>query len=307
MEAVFSCENLVKRYREKELFGGLSLTLEKGKIYGLVGEAGAGKSTLLRLMTGLSFADGGEMELLGERRPRGWRRARQRMGALVGEGIFVPALTGRKNLEMACKAKGRRRQREDCAALLEAVGLAQKADLPVRVYTGEEKGLLGIAMALAGKPELAVLDEPFLTLEAEQLPKIKELLRARCREEGVTFLVAVPALPVLEGLADRCLFLHRGKLLEELDWKDVDRRCDGYLCLEVETAAEKAAEILVAAYPQITVETEGEELRLRGYHGNPQRFQGLLAKQSIAVKRMEPVGLTLENYLGHLAERQGER
>ena len=67
METVFSCSNLMKRYRGEVFFEGLSLTLEKGKIYGLAGEAGAGKSTLLRLMTGLSLPDGGEMELLGKR------------------------------------------------------------------------------------------------------------------------------------------------------------------------------------------------------------------------------------------------
>lgn len=305
METVFSCSNLMKRYRGEVFFEGLSLTLEKGKIYGLVGEAGAGKSTLLRLMTGLSLPDGGEMELLGKRRPHGWRRARQRMGALVNEGIFVPALTGRKNLEMACRAKGQRGQGKECAALLEAVGLEKKADVPVRVYTGEERSLLAIAMALVGKPELVVLDEPFMDLEAEQVPKIKELLRARCQGEGTTFLVAVPALPALDGLADRCIFLHRGKPLEELEWRELKRRCDGYLCLEVETAAEKAMEVLMDAYPQITAEREEETLRLRGYHGNPQRLQGLLAKQSITVKRIETVGLTLENYLGHLVEKEG--
>lgn len=305
MDVVFSCTNLKKSYRGVPLFEDLSLTLERGQIYGLAGERGAGKTTLLRLIMGLSLSNGGQMSLLGKTTPTGWRRARSHMGALVEEGIFVQNLSGRKNLIMSCKARGIKNHAKVCAAMLESVGLTHKADTPVRVYTGEEKSLLAIAAALVGSPEFVVLDDPFIGLEAQRSRPVKELLRTLCEEQGTTFLITTRILPALEGLAHRCIFLHQGALLEEISWWDLESRCRGYLCLETEAEGEKAASLIQATYPETQIERTGEELHLRDYHGNPERLQGLLAKQSINVTRLEPVGLTLEHYLSHLIQEKG--
>lgn len=197
--------------RRVEALRGITLSVERGEIFGFLGPNGAGKTTTIKILMGLIFASGGKAELLGA--PAGDRAVKARVGYLPENPYFYDYLSVRELLDMVGRLHGldrsTRRRRGD--ALVERVGLSDAADRPLRSFS---KGMLqraGLAQALMGEPELVVLDEPMSGLDPVGRKEVRDLV-VELRERGTTVFFCTHILADASALCDRVGILVRGKL-----------------------------------------------------------------------------------------------
>jgi ABC-2 type transport system ATP-binding protein len=211
---------LTKRYGDLAAVDRLDLTVETGVLYGFLGPNGAGKTTTIRMILGLIHPTEGEVRVLGE--PLATTGAApgalRRVGAIIEEPSAWPYLSGRTNLEYMARAgrpRGdvdeRLRRVED---VLKVVGLDQAAGKKVKAYSQGMRQRLGIAMALLGRPQLLVLDEPTNGLDPQGMREIRHLLR-RLADEGATVFVSSHLLSEVEAMCDRVGVLAGGRLVAE--------------------------------------------------------------------------------------------
>ena len=222
MEYVLTAENLTKGYKGFRALDALSLHVPKGSIYGLVGKNGAGKTTLIRILCGLQEPTGGGYSLEGvDNLDPAITQARRRMGAVVEAPAVYQELTGEENLRIQYKVLGRR-DFDTIPGLLELVGLERTGKKKVKNFSLGMRQRLGIAVALAGEPELLVLDEPVNGLDPQGIIEMRRLLLRLNREKGVTILLSSHILDELAKLATHYGFIDRGRLVEEVAAADID-------------------------------------------------------------------------------------
>lgn len=191
---------------------GLSIRIQAGEIFGLVGLNGAGKSTTNKILLGFVHPTTGEARLLGL--PPTDPRARARLGYLPEVLVLEETLTGREIVEFAARlsgvpAEGRTARIDEVIAL---VGMAHAARKLVRDYSKGMRQRIGIAQALVHRPALIILDEPFGGLDPKGRQMLKDIVR-QVRDEGTAVLMSTHQLLEAEDLCDRVGVIHRGKLL----------------------------------------------------------------------------------------------
>ena len=238
MGEILSVQGLTKRYGTKSVLDGLSITLEQGRVYGLIGPEGAGKTTLLRLLAGLCFPTSGSLSIFGSRTEAQLRRARKRVGFLIETPVAVEYFSLRQNLELQAPLAGRR-DREGMKALRRTLGLTERevGHRRFRDCAVWERQRYGLAAALLGDPELLVLDEPMSGLDPEGIRVFRELLGQWNRDRGVTMLIAASDPAELLGLATDYLFMEAGRLLLRLTAVELEQK--------LATAPEELEEMLL--------------------------------------------------------------
>ncbi|MCX7946256.1 MAG: ATP-binding cassette domain-containing protein [Hydrogenophilus sp.] len=204
---------VVKRYGAFPVLAGLDLTVRAGELVALLGPNGAGKTTAIRVLLGLSAYQQGEVFLLGHSIPADALRARQRVGVVPQFDNLDPDFTVRENLLTYARyyavPPATARQRAD--ELLTAVGLSAKADTPIAELSGGMKRRLTLARALIADPKLLILDEPTTGLDPHARHLIWERLLA-LKKRGIAILLTTHYLDEAERLADRIVFLDRGRI-----------------------------------------------------------------------------------------------
>jgi ABC-2 type transport system ATP-binding protein len=212
-DIALSTRGLTKRFGSRVALAGLDLSVPAGVVYGFLGPNGAGKTTTMRILTGLIHADAGSVSLLGEPFVRGHRRLLFDVGALIESPAFYPYLSGRQNLR-ALAATGAPTPSTRIDALLDLVGLADRANDKVSRYSMGMKQRLGIAGALLGDPRLLLLDEPANGLDPAGIVAMRDLLRALA-STGKTVFVSSHLLSEVQQLADVVGIINRGRLVRE--------------------------------------------------------------------------------------------
>ena len=237
---------LTKRYGHIAAVDSLDLQVGEGTLYGFLGPNGAGKTTLIRMALGLVFPTGGEVRLLGEPmfasgRP-GTGGVLRRVGALVEEPAFWKFLSGRTNLEYMARAAGPPSDREArldrVDEVLALVGLTEAAGKKVKAYSQGMRQRLGIAVALLGRPDLLVLDEPTNGLDPQGMREVRTLLR-RLADEGTTVFVSSHLLWEVEAMCDQVGVLARGRLVAEGPPSEL-RTAGDHVRIEVDDAVRAA-------------------------------------------------------------------
>ncbi len=202
-------EGLTKAYGRLEVLRGLELAVAPGGAYALVGLNGAGKTTSIECALGLQRADSGHVSVLGAP-PSRIHESHGRVGAAFDAPCLHPHLTVRGAIEHVRLLCGRRsRPAEEVEELL---GIARWRRVAVRKLSLGNRRRLAIAIALVGRPELVVLDEPFSGLDAGGVDDVLALVDRMRRDEGVAFLLASHQLPYLERVATHVGILHAGRI-----------------------------------------------------------------------------------------------
>ena len=211
-QVVFQTEHLTKMYRRRVVVDHLSLMIERGDIFGFLGQNGAGKSTTIRMALGLVRPTSGHVRVLGYDMSRQPLRALKRIGAIIDTPAFYENFSGRQNLRMfAAMSGGAERQRIE--TVLDLVNLRERAHDPVRIYSHGMRQRLGIAQALLPNPELIILDEPTDGLDPQGLFEIRNLIRRLRDELGLTVILSSHLLHEVEQICNRVAIIDGGRLL----------------------------------------------------------------------------------------------
>lgn len=210
-----------RRFGETAALDGVTLTVRRGEILGIIGRSGAGKSTLIRCLNGLERPDSGTIEIEG-REITGLGEAdlqplRRRIGMIFQHFNLLSAKTVEENVALPLKIEGwpKAKRLARAAELLELVGLSGKAKAYPSELSGGQKQRVGIARALAAKPALLLSDEATSALDPETTRSILTLLKDINRKLGLTILLITHEMEVVRGIADRVTVLDAGRVVEE--------------------------------------------------------------------------------------------
>jgi D-methionine transport system ATP-binding protein len=219
-QPVVRLDGVSKRFGAVTALDDVSFEVKAGEILGIIGRSGAGKSTLIRCLNGLEKPDTGRVEILGrDIVPLGERdlqQLRQRIGMIFQHFNLLSAKTVARNVALPLKIADVRPAERTArvAALLDLVGLSDKAAAYPAVLSGGQKQRVGIARALAAQPALLLSDEATSALDPETTRSILALLRDINRRLGLTIVLITHEMSVIRDVADRVIVLDRGRIVE---------------------------------------------------------------------------------------------
>ncbi|UED83076.1 methionine ABC transporter ATP-binding protein [Streptomyces profundus] len=214
------------RGREVTALDGVSLRVEPGQMYGVIGRSGAGKSTLIRCVnllerpdSGTVTVDGADLTALagrGHRAGKPLRQARTGIGMIFQHFNLLSSRTVRGNVELPLEILGltRRERARKALDLLDLVGLADHARAYPAQLSGGQKQRVGIARALAGDPKVLLSDEATSALDPETTRSVLQLLRDLNRQLGLTVLLITHEMDVVKAVCDAAALMEQGRIVE---------------------------------------------------------------------------------------------
>ena len=300
-ETVLETRGLTKTYRGKAAVEDLSLRVERGQICGLVGRNGAGKTTLIRMLTGQTLPDRGEIFLFGQ--GGNLCGARRRMGAIVETPAFFPYLSAEENLEYYRLQRGiPDRNRVD--EVLQLVGLEDAGRLRFKHFSLGMKQRLGLGLALMGRPELLLLDEPVNGLDPLGIVQFREILLKLNQERQVTMLISSHILSELAAMATHYAFVEQGELKESLSAEALAEKCRSSLDLQVGDAARAAALLEQRLGLEDYEVLPGGVLRLYSHLDKGDQAVKILVEGGVPVSGVTPHSADLESYFVSLVGKE---
>jgi Cu-processing system ATP-binding protein len=217
-------EEVTKRYRDLCALDGVSLSVEEGETFGLLGTNGAGKTTLFRLLAGHDRPDEGSIRVAGLS-PDAGARLRRRVGYLPEHAGFQPSLTGREVLDFHARMRGLPGEDRShrVRRVLATVGLAEAADRRVGDYSNGMNRRLGLATVLLRRPDVLLLDEPTAGLDPRGVSEFHAIVEGIQSGTDVTVALSTHDLDEVERLCDRAAILEAGELralggVDDLRW-----------------------------------------------------------------------------------------
>lgn len=292
---ILETQDLTKVYKNTVALDGINLQIEKGKIYGFIGQNGAGKTTFLRLVTGLAFPTGGSLSLWGKSGAVELQEQRKRIGCMIEMPALFPNLTAYQNMEVQRIQRGIP-DKTIIEKTLQLAGLKGTGKKSVRNFSLGMRQRLGIAMALLNTPEFLILDEPINGLDPAGIVEIRELLKTLNKEYGMTILISSHILEELYQTASEFILIHNGKMIEKISDRELNERCKRHIVIQT-TDAQKALLVLEEKLhtDHLQLMPDGV-IRLYDYPEESEKVAEVLADAHILVTGLSVAGDTLENY-----------
>jgi ABC-2 type transport system ATP-binding protein len=299
-KVILQTEALTKRYGRRTVVDSLSLTVQRGDIFGFLGQNGAGKSTLIRMALGLVRPTRGRIRLFGHDMPKHSLKVLCRVGAIVEAPAFYENFSGWDNLRLlAAMSGGAKRKRIE--EVLTLVDLRDRAGDPVRTYSHGMRQRLGIAQALLPRPEFIILDEPTDGLDPQGIREVR-LLLPRLRDEfGLTILLSSHLLQEVERVCNEVAIIDKGRLLYQGPIKSLIAE-EKLLKITVEPLED--AYQLLRREPLFAVSRNGSQsLYVRVPREHIPYLNSLLVTNNIRVMELTPQRATLEEVFLSLTHR----
>ena len=296
MTPILQISNLSKSYRAFTAVDDLSLSVEKGEVFGFLGPNGAGKSTTIRMILSLIKPDRGDVLFQGDSLI-GKNRVLRNIGALVEDADFYENLSARTNLKLLAMIERIPEKRVD--EVLDIVGLADRGDDKVKAYSHGMKQRLGIAQALLNQPKLLILDEPTSGLDPRGMKEIRELIR-ELSGEGMTIMLSSHLLSEVEKVCTSLAIINRGKLVKSGNIKELTKETDLFITEIQATPLDKAEKILRREYDYMEREHNALKVRLRD--DEISRANRLLVESGVQVSAIIPRS-SLEDYFLSITEQ----
>jgi len=201
--------DVTKRYGDVSALQGVDLTVESGEVFGFLGPNGAGKSTTIDILLDHARPTAGQAEVLGMDAQAQTVAVREQTGVLPEQFGPLGEMTGREHVEFTIEAKS---ADDDPDRILDRVGIAHAAERPASGYSKGMTQRLMLGMALVGKPELLILDEPTTGLDPNGARQMREIVREES-ERGATVFFSSHILEQVEAVCDRVGILDQGNLV----------------------------------------------------------------------------------------------
>ena len=226
-DVLLQVEHLHKAYGDHVVLDDVSLEVERGEVIVIIGPSGCGKSTFLRCLNALEPIQGGKVSVAGKSvdgSERDLVELRQKVGMVFQSYDLFPHMTVLDNITLApMKARGVAREaaEEQARALLERVGLAEKAESYPRQLSGGQKQRVAIARALATNPQVLLCDEATSALDPATTDSILSLIKDINRDLGITAVIITHEMSVIEKICSHVAIIHRGKIVEHGEVEEV--------------------------------------------------------------------------------------
>lgn len=300
MNEVLKIHNLTKTFRASEPKGHsikqavdhVNITLYKGDIYGLIGRNGAGKTTLMRLVSGLMLPTKGEITLFGS---NDLTLHRKRTGCVIEAPGLYDNMSARDNLETHRRLLGIIDPQIVDSSLIK-VGLSDIGSKKVRCFSLGMRQRLGIAIALLGRPDLLILDEPTNGLDPRGISEIQGILLSLNAEQGVTILISSHILGELSKIATCYGIMRDGVIIDTFSKEALDTQCRKCLKIVVDQP-QRAATLIETLLGTTNYDLlPGNTLLLFDYLDQGGLVNRALNMNGIIVESIMPVGQNIENY-----------
>ena len=303
-EAILATRNLTKRYNASFALKDCSITIERGQIYGLVGQNGAGKTTLMRLICGQSFPSTGGVSLFGSTNEHDLIENRKRIGCMIETPAFYPYYSAKKNLKIYCMKKGIPIAGQ-IDEILHYVGLSDAGRKPFSQFSLGMKQRLGLALALLGNPDFLVLDEPTNGLDPIGIAEIRELIVKLNKEKNVTVLLSSHILKEMSMIATHYGFIEGGKILMECSANELMKQCKDAIAIHVNNT-ERACAVLeqVCGCKNYRVKADGI-IQCYDNVQHPEQLGRELVENGIEVYSLANEGRDLEKFFIDLVRGGG--
>ena len=201
---IVKLDEIGKKYGKREVLSDISVSMEAGKIYGLIGKNGAGKSTMMKIICGIIKQDSGTYE-----------HSYKKIGALIEDTAAYGHLNARENLEIYLSYSyeiSEKERNNRIASVLKKVNLTDEKK-HFKMYSVGMKKRLGIAMALVNEPDLLILDEPTAGLDITGIEEVRLILREYMKNKENTVLLSSHDTRDLCELCDELIFIDQGKII----------------------------------------------------------------------------------------------
>ncbi|MFZ2354195.1 ABC transporter ATP-binding protein [Paucilactobacillus nenjiangensis] len=211
MDTAISLTHLVKKFGNQTVLKDVNFNVESGQIVGLIGPSGSGKSTVIKIALGMEVSDGGNAEVLGKTMPN--RQLLGQIGYMAQSDALYDSLSGYENLKFFAQMKGisKANVQTEIEHVTQVVDLQDDIKKRVSGYSGGMQRRLSLAIALLGKPELLVLDEPTVGIDPALRRKVWTELKA-IREQGRSILITTHVMSEAEQV-DQVALLLGGKVI----------------------------------------------------------------------------------------------
>ena len=205
-------QHLHKKFGSVPALQDVSLTVEQGEFFALLGSNGAGKTTLISILAGLARADSGAAAIMGHDVVSEYRLSRQLLGVVPQELAYDPFFSVRESLRMQSGYFGLRRNDDWIDEILLNLGLSNKADANMRALSGGMKRRVLVAQALVHKPPVIILDEPTAGVDVELRQSLWTFVR-QLNADGHTIMLTTHYLEEAEALCNRVAMLKQGRIV----------------------------------------------------------------------------------------------
>lgn len=292
---VLKAHGITKKFGHFTALNNVSINLEAGKIYGLIGQNGAGKTTLMRLIVGLSFPSNGIIELFGHSNEREIQKELRRIGSLIEYPSLNGNMNAKDNMKLHRIIRGIPNEELD-SELLETVGLKGVGKKKVKDFSLGMRQRLGIAIALISNPELLILDEPVNGLDPVGVVEIRNLIKKLNEERHITILISSHNLPELYEVSTDYIILHKGEVKKILSADELSENCKHHIkiqCNKPELLASVIEEKLKTTNYRVMPD---KSIKLYDYLEKRELVSKTIYENGIIPTNFSLEGDTLENY-----------
>ena len=262
METILKMNNITKLYKTQKALDDFNINIEKGDIYGFVGENGSGKTTVIRLISGLIYQNKGDFELFGVNCfDKQIDKTRKKLGAIVEAPSIYLNMSAYDNLKMQCILLNS--DEKEIPSVLEYVGLQEllHSNKSAKNFSLGMRQRLGIAMCLIGNPEFIILDEPMNGLDPAGIVEIRELILKLNHEKNITFLISSHILTELSLVANKYGIISKGHMIKEISSKELENECRKSVAIKSKDV-NKLNDIFSKFVPKENIELFDNEIKI---------------------------------------------
>ncbi|MDO4662925.1 MAG: ABC transporter ATP-binding protein [Tissierellia bacterium] len=286
---IIEIKDLTKKYGNNYALNNVSLNIERGDAFGLIGKNGAGKTTLIDTLMGLREKDSGEIKIFNQNSKKGLETARKKIGYST-EAAFYNDLSAYENLKYFATLKGASDQ--SIRQALKVVELENNRK-PFKSFSLGMKKKLSLAVSLINDPEILILDEPTSGIDPQSIANIRNMLLEKSSKK-TTMLISSHILSELYKVCNKFAFINDGKILDVIDKKTLKEKTSDILIIKTNDNPRAVVALDKLKYSNYKVNNDGEIVVYNAV--SVEDISNELAKENITILELKRNERSLESY-----------